>query len=177
MGRTIPQRLFVLLTSALMAHVSATDAAAQYASFQQRIATLQRQNAYQQQQVAIQLAVQQTNILLFDALQQNVSGQETGVMQTLNFQPQVSALQTALNQTTLLQQSNVRVGSPVQSPLQQASALQNALQTTRFLQASSQFQGGTLTDQQIQTLFLQKASLIGLLAAPSPQLIRPTPGR
>jgi hypothetical protein len=170
--------VLLLAVVALASQIHTSIAHAQATTYRQRLSALQLQNAYQQQQMAVQLAVQQTNLLLQAALRASVAPEPSGFYRPLNFQQQQSALQRALQQTTMLQQTMMRLNNqPSQSELPQLNAIQSALQITSSLQSAAQIQNGPLTTTQIQTLFRVQSSLIGLLASPPPQLSIPGQGR
>lgn len=169
-----PIAVFVALATSLtagLAHV-------QPATFQQRLSALRQQNAYQQQQMAVQLAVQQTNVLVQQALRHGEVPQPSGFYRPLNFQQQASALQMALQQTMALQQATLQSNSrPTQGALLQINAVQTSLQLTSTLQTAAQIQNGQLTPAQVQTLFREQTSLMGLLVSPPPQIPRTAQGR
>lgn len=172
-------RLVVLAALSAIASASGPSSAnAQASATQGRLLALQQQSAYQRQQSSIQLAVQQTNVLLQSAVRQNSATAQTDLFRPINFQQQQSALQMALQQTNALRQIQMRSSGPSgQNALLQAAAIQSALQTTASLRTALQIQNGILTTDQVQSLFREQASLMSLLASPSPQPSRPLPGR
>jgi hypothetical protein len=142
---------------------------AQTSPTQRRFAQQQLQNAFAQQQSAIQAGVQQTTLLLQQAIRQDISTEPSGFFSPLNFQQQESALQLALQRTVILQQTNLRFGQRLnQSGLLHVQALQGILQTTNSLKNAIEIQNGQLTTDQIQTLYHQQTSLSSLLASPPP---------
>jgi hypothetical protein len=162
-----------LVLVAIASPLVAVQAHAQPMSNQQRLSVLRVQNAYQQQQIALALAVQQTNVLLQQARRQEAVQQPSGFLSPLNFSQQQSALQLALQQTTATTQaamaSKVR---PNSATLLQVSAIQAAVQTTAALQTASRIQNGQLTVDQIQALSNELTSLTNVLAVPPPQILR-----
>src|SRR5262249_31474575 len=85
---------FRFVTAILVSALFAKGVAfAQPPRSQQRLNALQQQNALVQQQNAVQSAIQQTSVLL-----QSASYQINGVPQ-LNFSPQETSLQMAIQQT------------------------------------------------------------------------------
>src|SRR5262249_46503519 len=152
----------VLIVAALACFLSMGSALAQPPRRPSRLATLQRQNALQQQQNAMQTALQQTTALLqvanqqYAASQQLLSGmsavtqselsQQLGPPNMINFQLQQSGLQVAMQQTTaLLQASFQRNGALGQTALRQMNTLQLVSQDTATLQTSLSLQNGQLT--------------------------------
>jgi multidrug efflux pump subunit AcrA (membrane-fusion protein) len=132
-----------------------------------RLSALQQQVALQQQQNAVQTAVQQTTFLLQSASQQNGMPQQADLPILINFQLQQSALQIALQQTTALQQASYgRDSSQGQTALRSLNALQTALQQTIALEGALPAQNGQLTPFQLQTLSQEQISLMGLLTSP-----------
>jgi hypothetical protein len=153
---------------------------------QPRLAALQRQNALHQQQNAVQTAVQQTTALLQSASQRGgVSGQDPGGVSgqvvtpnRINLQQQETALQIALQQTTALLQGSFRQNSALsQTALRQLNTLQTALQQTTAVRNALATQNGQLTLFQLQTLYQEQASLMGLLTSQPPPLPSRTSGR
>jgi hypothetical protein len=162
----------IVRTLALLAITSlffAAQGQAQPPSPQQRLAALRVQNAYQQQQTALELAVQQTVVLLQQARRQVAVPQPSGFLSPLNFSQQQAALQIALQQTTAATQAAmVSKSRPNSAALMQVSTIQAAIRTTAALQTASQIQNGQLTADQVQSLFNEQAVLSNLLAAPAP---------
>jgi hypothetical protein len=152
------KRQVVILVLVLGPLVQAGPAHAQTTASQQRLSALQQQNAYQQQQTAIQLAVQQTNVLVQTALRQGEAPQESSLFRSPSFQQQQVALRAALQKTAALQQVMLRANrAPRPTALAQISALQSVLQTSLSLQTATQIQNGPLAPTQIQTLFRKHA--------------------
>src|SRR6516165_3119451 len=90
-----------------------STAPAQTTSYSQRLAGLQQRNAFQQQQAAVQAAVQQTTALTQSAFRQGTyrpNGLPLPVVQPLplNFLLQQAALENALQQTRALQQASLQ---------------------------------------------------------------------
>src|SRR5262249_22252733 len=135
------------------------------------------QNAYQQQQIALQSAVQQTELLTQQALHQAAMSEPGGFSRPLGFPAQQSALQLAQAQTRALSQitmsgralSNQSIGM-------QLAGLEAALQRSASLELAAQIQNGPLTFVQIQSLFIEQANLMSLLAFPAPNS-RTTPSK
>jgi hypothetical protein len=171
MLRAAKQNLAALLAAvALMSQIPIGKAYAQAVTYQQRLSTMQLQIAYQQQQTAVQLALQQTNLLLQTAFRENSAPEPSRFYRPLNVQQQQSALQRALKQTAALQQAMMRSNNgPGQTEFLQINAMRTALLASS-LQTASQIQNDQLTTTQIQTLFREQSSLIGLLALPPPQV-------
>src|ERR1700691_4485597 len=88
----------VLLTAALLPLLDVPNASAQASRRNRRLAALQQQNAFQQQQNAVQMALQHTTALLQVASQQTTVSQTGAAMGLISFQQQESALQIALQQ-------------------------------------------------------------------------------
>jgi hypothetical protein len=176
------RRWFPLLFLAALAPVlSAVPAHAQGPRRQSRLSALQQQNAWQQQQNAVQAALQQTNVLLQSANSgpapvnaQNGVPPQAGTPNPVYLQQQEIALQTALQQTTALLQVSFRQNSALsETALRQLNTLQTVLQQTTALQSALSTQNGQLTSLQLQTLSQEQSSLMGLLTAQPP----PPPGR
>ena len=162
-----------LVLVAIASPLVAAQARAQSASYQQRLSALRLQNAYQQQQTALESAVQQTSVLVQQARRQESAQQSSGFLSTLNFSQQQAALQMALQQTTAATQAAMASKiQPSSAALLQVSAIQTAVQTTAALQTASRIQNGKLTLDQIQSLFNEQSSLTNLLAFPPPQSTR-----
>jgi hypothetical protein len=142
----------------------------------QRLVALQQQNAFQQQQSAVQNAVQQTAILVQTAFQQN--SVSTPVLVTpANFQQQQAALRTALQQTTaLLQASQARNPGLSRSALGQLNTLQGVLQQSISLQTALQIQNNVFTPAQLLMLAQEQPSLSSLLTTQVAPLPNQMPG-
>jgi hypothetical protein len=134
----------------------------------QRLAALRVQNAFQQQQAALQLAVQQTNLLRQRAIRQDTSLQPSGFFTPLSFGSQQAALQLALQQSIAATQAASALTMGRVQPASQTSAIQSVLQTSAILQTMTQIQNGQLTADQVQSLFNEQAVLSNLLAVPVP---------
>jgi hypothetical protein len=161
----------VLLTAALLPLLDVPNAPAQAPRRNRRLAALQQQNAFVQQQNAVQMALQHTTALLQVASQQTSVSQSGAAMGLISFQQQQSALEIALQQTSnLLQVGYQHNFALAETALRQSSTLQTALQQTINLQGSVLTQNGQLTPRQLQTLSQERSSLTGLLIAqPPPQ--------
>jgi len=141
---------------------------------QTRLTALQLQNAVQQQQNAVQGAVQLTTALVQSAYhRQGLTPQQGGALQLVGtpvqytFQQQVYALQTAIQQTSALLQVNFRQNSALSATaLRQLNTLQTALQQTIAIQGLLATQNGQFTAVQLQMLSQEQASLLGLLTSP-----------
>ena len=122
-------RAFAVLLAAATALLSAGERAqAQYPIRQRWLVALQQQNALQQQQNAVQAAVQQTTVLLQNAYQRVELPQPLAVTSLIDFQQQQSALQIALLQTSvLLQASYGRNPTLSETALREQNTLQTAL--------------------------------------------------
>jgi hypothetical protein len=156
---------------------SSVPARAQNGRSQNRLLALRIQNAYQQQQIALQSAVQQTELLTQQALHQAAMPEPSGFSRPLGFPAQQSALQFAQAQTRALSQITMSGRAiPNQSIGLQLAGLEAALQRTASLAAAAQIQNGPLTVEQIQSLFIEQANLMSLLAYPAPNA-RGTPLR
>jgi hypothetical protein len=161
----------VVLFAAFLPLCDVPNASAQAYRRNRRLAALQQQNAFLQQQNAVQTALQHTTALLQSASQQRDASQPGAASSLINFQQQQSALQIALQQTSnLLQVGYQHNFALAETALRQSSALQTALQQTINLQGSVLAQNGQLTPFQVQTLSQERSSLTGLLIAqPPPQ--------
>jgi hypothetical protein len=154
-----------------------TSAPAQNGSSKNRLLALRIQNAYQQQQIALESAVQQTELLAQQAIHQTATSEPSIFSRPLAFQAQQSALQLAQAQTRALSQITMSVRSlPNQTVGLQLAGLEAALQRTASLEAAAQIQNGQLTIDQVQSLFIEQANLMNLLAYPAPNA-RGTPTR
>ncbi len=144
-------RAFAVLLAAATALLSAGERAqAQYPIRQRWLVALQQQNALQQQQNAVQAAVQQTTVLLQNAYQRVELPQPLAVTSLIDFQQQQSALQIALLQTSvLLQASYGRNPTLSETALREQNTLQTALQQTVGLQGALLAQNGQLTAIQL----------------------------
>lgn len=166
----------IFLSTALEPLISAESALAQSLNRQTRLAALRQQNAFQQQQSAVQAAVQQTTILLQNA-NQSFSQQNTAPPAT-TFQAQLNALQIALQHTTALQQSAFRSNSALaQMAVQQQSTLQTVLQQTINIQQSLSYPGSQLNAFQLQLLSQAQNSLTELITTPPRTVQRTYAGR
>jgi len=147
-------------------------ASAQPPRQQSRLTTLKQLNALQQQQLAVQAAVQQTISLVQKAYRnagQNYrNGGETNTRILFDFQAQIMALEIALQQTSSLLQSSRSNSSLAQTALGQLTTLQLALQQSLSVQGALGAQSNALAVQQLQTLFQEQSSLSGLLTSPPP---------
>jgi hypothetical protein len=159
--------------------LSAGPAPAQRPRPPRPLAVLQQQTAFQQQQTAVQTAIQQTTFVLQSAYHQNSTRQQgqndasaqTGTPYLVNLQLQQNALQIALQQTTALLQASFRQNSALsQTALQQLNVLQNAQQQTTAVQSALAMQNGQWTVFQLQTMSQEQASLMGLLSSQPPAL-------
>jgi hypothetical protein len=167
-----------LILAVIASRLGAAHAHAQPPSSQQRLSALRLQNAYQQQQIALGSAVQETGVLLQQARRQEAIPRPSGFVSPLNFSQQQSALQTALQTTTAVAQAAMASKTqPSSAALMQVSAIQAAVQTTATLQTGSQIQNGQLTLDQIQSLFNEQISLSNLLAFPPPYFSRTSGGK
>ena len=141
-------------------------APAQATAYSLRLFALQQQNAFQQQQSAVQHEVQQTAILVQTAFQQNGLPVQTVMPTPLNFQQQQIALQTAIQQTNaLLQVSQQRNPALSRTALGQLNTLQAALQQSIVLQSALVKQSNVLTPAQLFLLSQQQPSLSRLLTS------------
>ena len=132
--------------------------------------TLKLQNALNQQQNAVQTALQQTTALV------QLGRQAGPPPYSIYFQKQQYALQIALQQTIALKQaSQGRSPSLHQLSVQQQFALQNALQQATIVQNSLSVQRTRLTPLQQQTLLQEQNNLMGLVSGSPPLSIRKTP--
>jgi hypothetical protein len=159
-------RINRVIASLFIAHIvlaALCSVAQAQSTASQKLARLRAQNAYQQQQAALQLAIQQTNLLIQRANRQNSAIQPTGFFAPINFGPQQAALQFALQQSTMASQPSA---TGLQSTVSVSSAIQSAIQTSALLQTGTQLQSGQLTFEQIQSLFNEQAALTNLLAVP-----------
>ncbi len=174
---TMRRCVAVLFAAALALSPWAGAAHAQSTGRQSRLSAMQQFNALQQQQSAVQTAVQQTTLALQNAYQQGVLSQEVqsgtappvSTASPVNLQQQQIAFQTALQQTTALLQVSYRQNTGLgQTALRQMNTLQNALQQSIALQSSLSMQNGQLTLAQLQTLSQEQANLMGLTTSPPP---------
>ncbi len=142
-------------------------APAQTTTYAQRLAALQQQNAFQQQQSAVQNAVQQTAVLAQTAQQQNGMAPQTVVVTPISFLQQQVALQTAIQQTrALLQTGQQRNPALTRAGLGQLNTLQAVLQQSISLQTALLSQSNILTPAQLLMLPQQQFSLSSLLTTP-----------
>jgi hypothetical protein len=169
---TLVSALCVLALAALP-----SAAPAQGTASSQRLFVLQQQNAFQQQQSAVQNAVQQTAILAQAANRQNGVPVQTGIPLTLNFQQQAFALQVAMQQTrALLQSSQSRNAALHRTALGQLNSLQAVVQQSTALQAAFQRQNHLLTPAQVSRLSQEQTSLSSLLVGQPTALPTNIPG-
>jgi hypothetical protein len=142
-----------------------------------RLTVLRIQNAYQQQQTALQTAAQQTNLLIERAVHQSSTPESAFFLRPLDFQAQQSALQIAQAQTRALALLTMNGRSSAnQAILLQLAGLKAVFQQSVSLEAAVQIQNAPLTPDQIQSLFSERAELMNLLAFPAPNT-RATPAR
>src|SRR5438445_5808588 len=128
-------------------------APAQATAYSLRLFALQQQNAFQQQQSAVQNAVQQTAVLAQTAQQQNGLPPQTLVVTPISFLQQQVALQTAIQQTrALLQTSQQRNPALSRASLGQLNTLQALLQQSISLQTALLRQNNLLTPAQLLML-------------------------
>jgi hypothetical protein len=124
------------------------------------MSSLQQQNALNQQQNAVQTALQQTTALL------QVGRQAGPAPYPIYFLKQQSALDVALQQTIALKQVTQGQNNTLhQLSVQQQFALQNVQQQAMGLQNSLSVQRTPLTPSQRQTLLQEQNSLFSLLNA------------
>ncbi len=163
--------------AALAILLAAGPASAQRPRRPSGLAVLQQQSAFQQQQNAVQTAVQQTTLLLQATSQQyaaslqvqNDLSQQVVTPYLVNLQLQQNALQIALQQTTALLQASVRRNSALsETALRQLQTLQNAVQRSMAVQSALARQNGQPTFFQLQTLSQEQAGLMGLLTSQPP---------
>ncbi len=160
-GSTLISFLVIQIGSAISPLISTEKALAQSSYRQTRLQILQQQNAFQQQQSAVQTALQQTTILV-QSLNQNVV-QQPAAPPPISFQSQVNTLQLALQQTTALQQTATRSNTALaQLASRQQNVLQTVLQQTLAVQGTSS-QGTQLSASQVQLLTQEQNSLTELL--------------
>jgi hypothetical protein len=158
-------------------------APAQTSGYAPRLLTLQQQNAFQQQQSAVQNALQQTNILVQTAQQQNGTATSNSmstpstmststsmptvmVLQApIAFQQQQMALQMALQQTRTLLQTGRQQRNPAvtRTALGQLNTLQAVSLESLTLQTSFVTRGGVFTAAQLLQLFQEQSRLSSLL--------------
>jgi hypothetical protein len=155
----------VVLSTAILVMLATTSQVSAQSPASKKLAMLRTQNAYQQQQGALQLAIQQTNLLTQRATRQDTSSLPAGFFAPLDFGPQQAALQFAFQESTMTPQlSSAARGA--QSTVYVSSTIQSVIQTSAILQNMTQLQGGQLTADQIQSLFNEQAALTNLLAIP-----------
>jgi hypothetical protein len=158
----------VMLVATVAPLFAAERAPAQAPRRQQRLYVLQQFNALQQQQNAVQTALQQTTSLLQAASRQNGVPQQAAVPRGINFQQQQNALQIAIQQTNALLQASYRRNDALnETALRQLNTLQTALQQTIALQSAVPV-NGQLSAVQLQLLSQEQTSLLGLLTSQSP---------
>jgi hypothetical protein len=147
-----------LILAILVLLLGEGSATAQSTRQQQRLASLQQRNALQQQQDAVQTALQQTTSLL-----------QIGRPNLPNLQQQQNALQIAIQQTNALLQASFRTHSALsQMALQQLNTLQTVQQQTISLQGQWPLPNAQLSPFQLQILWQEQNSLLGLLTAQLP---------
>src|SRR6266568_2995811 len=134
-------------------------APAQATAYSQRLSALQQQNAFRQQQSAVQNAAQQTAILVQTVNQQNGLAVQSVMPTSTSFLQQQMALQSAMAQTrALLQTSQQRNPALSRTALGQLNTLQAVLQQSAFLQAALQTQSNLLTPAQLLLLSQEQSS-------------------
>jgi YesN/AraC family two-component response regulator len=152
-------------------------ARAQASPMSQRLAALQQQNAFRQQQSAVQNAAQQTAILVQTVNQQNGLAVQSVMPTSTSFLQQQMALQSAMAQTrALLQTSQQRNPALSRTALGQLNTLQAVLQQSAFLQAALQTQSNLLTPAQLLLLSQEQPSLSRLLTIQPAALPTTMPG-
>jgi hypothetical protein len=156
--------VMVLAAPPSMAQVQATR-------FSQRLLALQQQNVLQQQQSAVQKAVQQTAILVQAAPQKNGM-----TLQSINFQQQQVALRVAIQQTLALLQTGQGNAALSRTALGQLNTLQLVLQQSIILQNASQMQSNPLTPEQLLVLSQEQRTLSSLVTTQPIPLPNKTPG-
>jgi hypothetical protein len=161
----------VLFAATLGISLAPQPALAQTPLRQSYLSGLQQQNALNQQQNAVQTAVQQT----FDLAQR--ARQRVAAPNAIYFQRQEYALQVALQQTLALKQLFPAQSSARSQVVFQQNALQNALQQTLYVQNSLPQQGNPLTALQRQMLLQEQNSLMGLVGVQLPPQPRKSPSK
>src|SRR5438309_10393193 len=96
----------VSIVGAMVLAVLPSRAPAQATAYSQRLSALQQQNAFRQQQSAVQNAAQQTAILVQTVNQQNGLPVQSVMPTPTSFLQQQMALQTAMQQTRALLQTS-----------------------------------------------------------------------
>ena len=167
-----------LCVTALAALPLAAQAQPQAAStYAQRLSALQQQNAFRQQQSAVQNAVQQTAILVQTVNQQNGLPVQTVMQTPTSFLQQQIALQAAVQQTRALQQtSQLRNPALSRTALGQLNTLQAVMQQSTFLQTALTTQSNVLTPAQLLLLSQEQPSLSSLLVPQPAALLTRMPG-
>jgi hypothetical protein len=166
---------FTLFTAVLTSLFSAESAFGQTPHSQSRLNALRQQNAFQQQQSAVQAAVQQTTLLVQNA---NQSIAQNGAPPAIYFQSLENNLQIALQQTAALQQAATRTNTALtQFALRQQNTLQTALQQTIAVGTSLSGSGIQLDSSQLQLLSQVQNSLTELFATQPHSLRQRSPGR
>ncbi len=166
----------VLFSAALSPLLSAEFALGQTPHRQTRLNALRQQNAFQQQQSAVQAAVQQTTLLVQNANQNAVA--QNGAPPAIFFQSLENTLQIALQQTTALQQTATRSNTALtQLALRQQNTLQTAMQQTLAVESALSPPGAQLNSSQLQLLSQVQNSLTELFATQPRSLQRRNAGR
>jgi hypothetical protein len=164
------RRKWCLVCVAVFA-ISPATAPAQTSAYSRRLAALQQQNAFQLQQSAIQVAVQQTAVLAQTATVQNtvVPQPNTATLPTTtatpnNFLEQQMALRTAIQETRALLLVG-RQGSAAlnRTALGQLGTLSAVLQESITLGTAARNQNHVLTPAQRSQLSRQQSRLSSLL--------------
>ena len=146
-----------------------STAPAQTTSYSQRLAGLQQRNAFQQQQAAVQAAVQQTTALTQSAFRQGTyrpNGLPLPVVQPLplNFLLQQAALENALQQTRALQQASLQRNPTLSRlALRPLNTLEAVQQQSLALQNALQIQNNLLTPGQLLQLSQEQPTVSQLL--------------
>ena len=152
-------------------------APAQASTYSQRLSALQQQNAFRQQQSAVQNAVQQTAILVQTVNQQNGTPVQSVMQTPTSFLQQQMALQTAIQQTRALQQTSQQQNPALsRTALGQLNTLQAVTQQSIFLQAALASQNNLLTPAQLLMLSQEQPSLSSLLTSQPASLPKRVPG-
>jgi hypothetical protein len=166
----------VLSSAAIVPLLSAAPALGQTPHRQTHLAALRQQNAFQQQQSAVQSAVQQTTLLVQNANQNAVA--QSGAPPAIYFQSLENTLQIALQQTSALQQTASRSNTALNHlALRQQNTLQTALQQTIAVETALSSPGSQLNSSQLQLLSQVQNSLTELFATQPRSLQRRNSGR
>jgi YesN/AraC family two-component response regulator len=151
-------------------------APAQPTTYSQRLSALRQQNAFRQQQSAVQNAVQQTAILVQTVNQQNGLAVQSVMPTPTSFLQQQTALQTAMQQTRALLQTSRQNPAVRGTALGQLNTLQAVMQQSIFLQNALATQNNVLTPAQLLLLSQEQPSLLRLLTSQPAALLQRTPG-